>query len=129
MAYAERLGRLETSVETLHESIDGLQRAIASLEAKIGLSGQTNWGVVVSLGMVLVSLWAATINPLKQELDRREPIFVEHDSRLKVIETLISRNTLRIDLLDQQLTDIRDHGSPITDKRLTLIESYMQARK
>lgn len=118
----ERLGRLETSVESLASSVKALADSYAS-------SRQTNWGVVASFAVVVLALYAAAISPIHADVERAaagaerlaSAVLLQNDNiqKLQIEQALQHGDAER---LRADFNAVRDQGSPITDKRLAILE-------
>lgn len=135
-SHDERLGRLETSVEGLSASIHDLQAAIEGLRTRVTQGRETNWGLVVTVLALTISLYMATIRPLDanvDRLDRRQTeiseALVTHDRSGDALRQTVIRDQILLEGLRIDLDRIRDFGSPITDRRLSLLELQIGSRK
>lgn len=138
--HAERIGRLETSVEGLHQEFSEVKLSLKAIQDAVGKSKETDWGVVFSgIGLIVV-LYAAAIRPMQNDLDRVSATIALHESKelvnakdlrddLALKDTLLA--TQRADFVRQEelvrslkekLDHVEERGSPIADKRLTLLE-------
>lgn len=125
----ERIGRLETSVESLHAEFNDIRVTLRTIQESISRSKETNWSVIFAGIAIIGSLWLAAIRPITQDIERQNAIAKDIATAVLVKEEKIT--TQRIDFeklakdLDSvrvQLNDTRTSGSPITDKRLSLLE-------
>ena len=126
IADGERISRLETSVEGLHDEFRDLRMTLKSIQDSVTRSRETNWPLVFSGLMLIGSLYAAAIRPLEGKLaetDARFDSFAQAGSPALERRILVLETELRIRA--DELSYIREHGSPITDKRLALLEHEM----
>ena len=125
----ERIGRLETAVDGLHAEFTDIRFTLRTIQDSVSRSRETNWGVVLAGLAVAGSLYAAAIRPLEQEVIRQRGeatdiahAVVRQDERASAVVAKLDGVVADSVWLKAQLADVRDHGSPIMDKRLTLLE-------
>ena len=125
----ERIGRLETSVEGLQKQFDSFGKSLANIEHSISRSKETNWTVIFSGIAIVGSLWLAAIRPITQDIERGNGAAKDIATAVLVKEEKITQQRIDFEKLSKDvsqlrelLTDTRLADSPITDKRLTLIE-------
>jgi archaellum component FlaC len=125
----ERIGRLETSVEGLQKQFDSFGKSLANIEHSISRGKETNWSVIFAGIAIVGSLWLAAIRPITQDIERGNGAAKDIATAVLVKEEKITQQRIDFEKLSKDvsqlrelLTDTRLAGSPITDKRLTLIE-------
>ena len=125
----ERIGRLETSVEGLQKQFDSFGKSLANIEHSILRGKETNWSVIFSGIAIVGSLWLAAIRPITQDIERGNGAAKDIATAVLVKEEKITQQRIDFEKLSKDvsqlrelLTDTRLADSPITDKRLTLIE-------
>lgn len=125
----ERIGRLETSVEGLQKQFDSFGKSLANIEHSISRGKETNWSVIFSGIAIVGSLWLAAIRPITQDIERGNGAAKDIATAVLVKEEKITQQRIDFEKLSKDvsqlrelLTDTRLADSPITDKRLTLIE-------
>lgn len=136
MDNGERIGRLETSVESLHGEFSDLKETLGEIQKSINRAQRTDWQTIFAGLIVVGALYASAIRPIETNVQRTD------NAATKLAEAVITANekVSRIDVgqqinqaeLDRAIHDIkeiRDNGSPITDKRLTILESKIKGQQ
>lgn len=124
-----RVSRLETVVGTIHEDLSDLKKEIKNLSDSLSKGSQTNWTLVFAGIALMGGLYAAAIRPLTSEIERQdrdsnklaEAVLLQNnkvgDLQLEMIKGTVEREALM-----EKVQTISDYGSPIADKRLTILE-------
>jgi hypothetical protein len=127
-----RVSVLEKSVVDLHEDFSDVKKALADIQEVMRTGGRTNWTVIFAGIALLLAVWAAAIRPLAQDIDRidegtKSTLLITKDltSQVNTQQVQIQINSSSFINIQKQLDDIHAHGSPITDRRLALIEQKM----
>jgi hypothetical protein len=133
----ERLGNLETafalSQKAVSDELHEIRITLRAIEGRQSKSGETNWFLVIAImGMAVTlvgALWASAIRPINQDIERAQrdastlaTAVVTKGELIARQESDLVRLKSQVDVLSGQFRDVYDHGSPITDKRLALIE-------
>jgi len=128
--YDSRFDHLDRQQTKIFDLLDSLKSSVENLKTSRGSVQWTN--LMVSGGAVFAAVMfslSLISNPMRQQIEINQ-------NRLTAAETLIttqrgligdlrlenSSQEMKITTLHDILTDIKDHGSPITDRRLTLLE-------
>ena len=136
----ERIGRLETLVESIHEEQADIRNTLKSIQNTLARSRETNWSVILSGIMVVGAIYAAAIHPLAQDISRSdrnleslaqtttkkaetlaEAVLVK-GVELQKLQTEVAKLAIEQAIDVANLKEVHDNGSPIKDRRLTLIE-------
>lgn len=136
--FSERIGRIETALGNVLEDFKEIRSSLNLIQAAQQESGKTNWSVVIagfSLVVGLVGgLWAAAIRPLDSETRRLELNYLSVDQILRDRGIIISQQRSDFGRLEEKLGSlhtefelVREKGSPITDKRLSLLEYKIES--
>ena len=132
----ERIGRLETSVESFHGELNEIKGSLKAISSAMNRSRETNWGTVIAGLAVAGSIYAAAITPLKEANARQErasdklsEAVIEQNRIITLNTTDLSRLNTEIDLLRESEKRFNDIGSPGADKRLTILELEMNHLK
>ena len=125
----ERIGRLEVSVESLHGEFVDIRSSLGQIRDVLSRSKETNWSVVFAGVAVAGSLYAAAIRPLSHDIERQERQAVELAKAVSLQNEMqfankneMSRRSSEFESLKNEFDYVKEHGSPITDKRLTILE-------
>lgn len=135
----ERIGKLEASFdsfkETYHSDITEVRGALKAIQSTLGASGKINYGLLLSAIVVLLALYGAAIRPLETSSEQLR-IFAKEQATAVLVQNI----TLQQLALSQTKTDerlislqsafdiIRREGTPIVDKRLSLIEFQLKLK-
>lgn len=101
----ERIARLESRFEGIEASIKRVEQTVMGIETMQRAAGKVQWPLIVSMVALFGGLYMAE--------DRRYS-----DTAERVITLGANVNNLA-----SRFDDFRDHGAPITDKRLTILET------
>jgi len=125
----ERIARLETSVESIHAEFGEVRSALSGIQATLAKNRETNWSVIFSGIAIVGAIYAAAIRPIERDLMRQDQAadtiskaVVTRDAVINEIKQTQVIYTNRLGILEDTLRQIRAEGSPITDKRLTILE-------
>ena len=125
----ERIGRLETSVESFHEEIGEVRGTLKDIVRMLNRSKETNWGVILAGVAIAGSIYAAAIRPLEKEIERQERGALEIARAVVVAgektsqaDNQIVRLNADLTVAKERLERIYNFGSPVADKRMTLLE-------
>ena len=149
--FDSRLSHIESSVEKLVGTVNQIASAVTSLQQT---RGTVPWASLATTGISVVGAIVVAIlflnKPLEQRVDANRTEFTSNEatlkSRMEAAEayatssrTLIGDIRLVNQSQEKDLTDlrrefdeVREKGSPVTDKRLTLLEyriNQLEARK
>lgn len=135
----ERVSRLETSVEALHSDVGDLKRTMSTGFAEIqqGLtrSRETNWPLIVSFIMLIGSVYAAAIAPLKSEIIRQEKerttlaeAVLRKEEQIADLRIIGAASGKDISELQSTVRSLTEKGSPIISTRLSLIEQQLRTQ-
>lgn len=128
-----RVSSLETSVANLHVEIGDIRRVLGEGFAEIrnaqNSHSRTNWPLVISGCMAIASLYAAAVAPIKGDVSRLEAA-TERLAGVDAVQSkiiadqqvLLGINGARLSTTENTVLRIDTLGSPITDKRLAVIE-------
>lgn len=130
---AERLGRLETKVESMVETVRAdftdFRSALKGIQETVGKSRETNWTVIFAGIAIVFALYGAAIQPMNKDLQRLESFvstlnqsLLERNARLSTMHEELVRTTLTVELQQKLFSEMAVNGSPAADKRLTLLE-------
>jgi len=134
--HGERIGKLETWADNFQRefvSFRSEQRSsFDELQRSVNKGRETNWSLVIAGAVAVGSLWAAAIRPLNEDLKRQESRAVElavmvaraNDMQFANRNEMAKLST-ELAVLQREFTDVREKGSPITDRRLTLLEHHV----
>lgn len=136
----ERVGSLETSVRSLHEDFSDLKRSVASgfsdIQATISRSRETNWPVILSGLMLVGALYASAVRPIQNDVIRQEKnaetlalAVVLKEEKISLLRSDLVKFSSEIQVLQTELKSVRDFGSPVIDKRLTVLEFRLDELK
>ena len=139
--HGERIGRLETSQEQFQKVVEDqfieIRRTLNAIQNSLSRSKETNWFLVIAImGMAVTligALWASAIRPINQDIERSQrdaatlaaavvtkgELIADHSATLVKLAS-------QLEVLQSQFQDVYAKGSPITDKRLTLLEHQMK---
>ena len=134
--HGERLRSLETWSENFQSEFSGFRSEVRStlgdIQKSIGAGRETNWGLIISGCIAIGSLWAAAIKPLNDDLKRQEASakalaeMVNKSNEMQFAnKNEMARLSTEVAVLQREFVDVREHGSPITDKRLSLMEHHV----
>jgi len=137
---AERVSSLETSVKGLFAQLEDVKRTMADgfadIQSTLRASGRTNWSVIFAGVGLVVAVYAAAVRPIMADVSRIELdsktlalAVVEQNKRLQAIEVQVMVNTAALKVITADLERIRNEGSPITDRRLSILEMRAGIRK
>lgn len=131
----ERISRLETAMDGIHVELGDIKGALRAITDLVSRGRETNWSVVFGGIAIVIALYGSAIRPLEMEAKRQqdyqaklaEAVIVANDKR-----SLLENEMVRIkgDLAAAQssIKSIAEFGSPITDRRLTLLEFQLGQR-
>ena len=132
----ERLGRLETSVENLHNEFTDIRGTLREIQSALGRSRETNWSVIFAGIAVAGSLYAAAIRPLAQDIERQAnekaviaQAVVAQTERFGKAENSITSIEARLAQMSEFEREMKVTGSPGADKRLSLLEYQLAESK
>lgn len=129
----ERVSSLETAVSTLHADIADVKGTMSAgfreLNKTLSDANKTNWSVILSGVMVALALYAAAIRPLSQDVGRLEEIVTRQGQLLTEVRVAQATSTGKIESLGIDLKTVIDRGSPITDRRLSVLEQRDRERR
>ena len=127
-ALSERLGRVEVSVENLHEDFSRVGDAVEILSANLNKGRETNWTLVLSAIMLVGAVYAAAIAPIQNDIARQavdDKQIVANDEKLheQVVDltSQLVEAKMRLAALELVNTELRN-TTPSMDRRMTLIE-------
>lgn len=133
---SERIGRLETAQEGFHEELADIRATLKTIQESLSSRSRTDWSVIFSGLMVVGALYAAAIHPLHDEIQRHNKVEeklaeqnVQQNDRLSTIRETQMRIEVDLQNAKEKLRDIVEHGSPITDRRLSLLEAIAHTKK
>ena len=125
----ERLGRLETSVENLHNEFTDIRGTLREIQSALGRSRETNWSVIFAGIAVAGSLYAAAIRPLAQDIERQTAekaviaqAVLTQTERVSRAENSMARLDAVVSTLQEANKELKDHGLAGADRRLSLLE-------
>lgn len=102
------LAALETNVEVGFEK---LQTAIAGLS-------KTNWNLVISAVLLTMAVWAAAIRPVVNDVTEMKTARASDHDAIVILSTKLADTKAALDV-------VIERGSPITDRRLSILEMKM----
>ena len=128
----ERTSALESWKSGVDKSIGSIFDKLDHIESLLSANNKTNWGVIFA-GMVLaLGLWAAAIRPMNNDIDRQEKnaeVLAEAVKVQNVIQADFKAGQVAQDKdlasLKIAVDDIKEHGSPLTSQRISLLEYRM----
>ena len=125
---SERLGRVEVSVENLHEDFTRVGDAVEILSANLNKGRETNWTLVLSAIMLVGAIYAAAISPIQNDIARQaadDKKIVANDEKLHdeitAMTSQLVEAKMRLAALELVNTELRN-TVPSMDRRVTLIE-------
>ena len=68
----ERLGRVETSIDSLRSDFSELRMTLRTIQEAISRGRETNWGTVFAGLAIVGAIYAAAIRPLSADIMRQE---------------------------------------------------------
>lgn len=129
----ERLSRLETTVEALHDDFADVRGVLKDIQGSLARGRETNWSVIFAGLAVVGSLYAAAIRPLSQEIERSQHTAETLSQAVVLQNGKIESNTMEtaklgvmLDAMTTTISRIERDGSPITDRRLSVIEHELK---
>ena len=97
---SERMGRVEVSVENLHDDFARVGEAVELLSVNLNRGKETNWTLVFSAVMLVGALYAAAISPIQKDLERQ----AQND--LKIVQADEKLHD-ELDLVAERQVDVR----------------------
>jgi len=139
-SHGERLKSLETWSANFQSEFIGFRSEIRStlgdIQKTVSQSRETNWSLIIAGCIAIGSLWAAAIKPLNDDLKRQEvsaKSLADMVSKANEMQFAnkneMSRLASEVGSLQRDFTEVRLNGSPVTDKRLTLLEHHISELK
>lgn len=132
----ERIGRLETAVEGIQSEFGEIRQTLSDIQRTLGKSKETNWSVVFAGLAIVGSLYGTAIRPLENRIDEEHTHAKDiSDALLKQSEKFSGIESSIVQLQSasadsaQHIKEIYERGSPITDKRLSLLEWRLEQPK
>ena len=141
-----RVSVLETSVEQLHGQVAAMSRQMNEgfdkLYSSISAAGRTNWGLILSAAALLFTLggvmYSGAIRPLEKDIERQTRVAETLASAVLVKEEKIGTMRERLgelakdtqnqlDGLRERQAELRTNGSPVLERRISLLESDLKA--
>lgn len=129
---SERLGRLETTVEALHGELSEIRSSLRDIGNAVGKSKETNWSIVFSGAMLVGGIYAAAIAPLNADMQRQErsagalaEAVVTRAQETVGLQAAAVELRVKVDSMSSRLKQLEDNGSPITDRRISIIETRL----
>jgi len=131
------LAHTDKAVAELRIEIHELRLAITALGERFSATGKINWPVVLSGIAVVITLisalYVAAIRPVSLQLDRLEQdrivltqTTVLHTGQISDMNTIIVARGELLSAIQDEITRIRQEGSPITAARLAVIEDRLK---
>lgn len=130
---SERVSSLEAIVSGLHSELSDIKAAMTDgfteMRQAQHAASKTNWGVIFTGIGLLVVIWAAAIRPIVSDVDRVEKnlssatsVLMTHNAILSDRGAILARQGEQLEALRRDLERITTFGSPITDRRLSVLE-------
>jgi len=129
---SERIGKLETAVEGIRADFDSLDRKVEKVLDAVNRSQRTDWQTIFAGLIVIGALWASAIRPINADVEKQAV------AAAKLAEAVLVQNKsigeLQVDLrgqsrdmasMEKDIDLIRQYGTPVTDKRITVLEYRM----
>lgn len=137
---SERVSVLETSVEGLHSDLAEVKTSLIEgfkeIQHTLSGSAKTNWGTVIAGIALLMGVWAAAIRPLAADIEKEQGAalilassVVEQNRQLTDLRVLTARQGEAIISLRVDVEDLKIHGAPSVDRRLSVIETKLNLAK
>lgn len=129
---SERLGRLEAEFAAVTRDVGEIKTALGTIQDAVMRGQRTNWPVMIGASALLLSLWAAAIRPLDNDLIRQQvsaerlatAVLIQND-KIASAEREATRQLVLIQTVIADVTYMREHGTPSADRRLALLEQKM----
>jgi hypothetical protein len=133
---SQRLTRLETTMESVSSELSDIRIGLKGIQESLGRSRETNWSVIFSGLAIIGALYAASIRPLENDINRQDRKAMELAEAVKLKDVLIqalrtdtSGLDLRVEALQEACKEMKEHGTPTVDKRLAIIESKLKVEQ
>lgn len=124
-----RVSSLETAVEGLHEDLGKVNEGLWEIQNILRANAKTDWNIILAAIVVVMGFWAATIRPLSNEMDTQKAqaasmalAVLEQNKSITELHIQQAVDDARAADLKEDVSEIKAHGDPLTDNRLTAIE-------
>lgn len=128
-----RVSSLETSVDGLHSELGEVKQSMNAgfrdIQIALEANNRTNWPVLISGAVLVMAIYAAAIRPVQNDVDRLEKgsgtlatAVVQQNLMINEIRSQLLLNAEHVKLQNDAINQLQTYGSPINDKRLSLLE-------
>ena len=131
-----RVSVLEDAVGNLHSDLAEVRSTMVAgfkeLQSAITKKDQTNWSVIFAGCALVGSIYYAAVHPINDDIirlgninEKVSNILEKTNDKISSLNEQQSRFDSQLEFLRQEVYQIRDKGSPITQARLAVIENKL----
>jgi hypothetical protein len=135
--FNERVSALETGVLNLRADMLKVEAAVKEgfreIATAVGANSRTNWSTILAALLVLLALYGATVRPITADVARQEAsaavqatAVLEQNKQIVGLQVQLAAYVRDLQRLEKDVGDLEKNGSPVMDKRLSLIEARVE---
>lgn len=129
----EHLEHTDRAVAQLHAELREIRTMLADLSDRITEGAKPNYALLLGGVGVLLSLYAAAIRPVTQQVDRLEldrqaaaSALLHQAAVTTATEANVIRSTAKIEAIERTLEDVAVSGSPSLRARMAVLEHVLK---